>query len=240
MGILEKIVRKINIEKKFFLEQKTGWRKPEQPDTIPKYLLKKFLPANPVIIDCGAHVGADAIELARIFPDATIHCFEPVPEIFAGLQHNTRKYDNIKNYNIALSSFNGTSKMYVSSGSSDASSSLNKPKDHLADHPTVYFDNVIEVKTCTLDTWAAEHNIPGIYFLWLDMQGHEYEMLNASPNMLSTVNLIHTEVSTKEAYEKALLYTSFKAWLGVKGFQTAIEAVPAGSDMGNVLFTRRK
>lgn len=51
-------------------------------EKISKIILKKYLPVNPIIIDCGAHDGADTVELASLFKSGTIHAFEPVEELF--------------------------------------------------------------------------------------------------------------------------------------------------------------
>src|ERR1035437_308854 len=135
MNIICKIHLKLKIEKRFLLEQKWGIRNPSDPSLIRKYILKKYLPSNAVIIDCGANNGSDSVELARVFPKCNIHSFEPIPTIFKSLKRNTRKYPNISCYQLALSDKNGVSKMFVSSGTSDASSSLLVPTGHLQDHP---------------------------------------------------------------------------------------------------------
>jgi 2-O-methyltransferase len=237
MNLLQKIILKLKIESKFLVEQKLGWVK-TQGEIISKNKIKKFIPSNAVIIDAGAHIGADSVELARMFPSATIHSFEPVPEIYSFLRHNTRKWSNIKCFDIALSNESGTTQMYVSSGASDASSSLQKPADHLADHADVSFEKEIQVQTLSLDDWAAQNNISKVDFLWLDMQGHELEVLKASTKILPTVKAIHSEVSLKKTYENAPLYKDYRKWLEDRGFRVEIEAIPAGADMGNVLFVR--
>jgi FkbM family methyltransferase len=238
MRILDKILLKAQIETKYLLEQKWGIKKPSDTHSIPKYALKKYIPHNPVIIDCGAHVGADSIELVKMFPKAVVHCFEPVPEIYRNLKYNTRKFGNISCYNLALSNKTGTAGMYVSSGSSDASSSLLEPTGHKEDHPDVYFKNHIEVETMTLDDWAEKNNITSVDFLWLDMQGFEYQMMQASSKILPTVKLIHTEVSMRETYAQSLIYADLRRWLESRGYSVVAEAIPEGSDMGNVLFVK--
>jgi glycosyltransferase involved in cell wall biosynthesis len=50
----------------------------------------------------GAHVGGDSIEMCRLYPGSQIHSFEPVPDIFKLLKHNTRKFDRIKCHTVAL------------------------------------------------------------------------------------------------------------------------------------------
>ncbi len=238
MNLLNKLLLKARIEIKFLLQQKLGWTKGGD-EIIPKYKLEKFIPQNAIMIDAGAHIGADSVELARMFPTAKVHCFEPVPEIYSFLKHNTRRYSNIRCFDIALSSETGITRMYVSSGGSDASSSLQKPAEHLADHADVSFEKEIEVQTLTLDEWAARNNIDHVDFLWLDMQGHELEVLKASSKILPTVKAIHTEVSLKKTYENAPLYKDFRKWLEEKGFRVEMEAIPQGADMGNVLFVKK-
>jgi 2-O-methyltransferase len=238
VDLIGKIILKLKIETRFLLEQKYALKKPSDPYSISKAILRKYLPDNPVIIDCGAHVGADSIELAKIFPNGQVHSFEPVPEIFKHLKQNTRKYSNIFTYQIALSNENGTSKMFVSSGVSDASSSLLKPTGHLENHPEVYFNETAEVRTQTLDSWAEENSIKKVDFLWLDMQGFEHKMLLASAKILRNVKAIHTEVSMNETYKDAPLYGEFRKWLEEGGFRVIKEAIPAGTDMGNALFAR--
>lgn len=238
MNVINRILLKLNIDVRFLFEQKWGLRKPSDPFTIPKYIIKKYLPKNPTIIDCGAHVGDDSKELSKIFPRGKIISFEPIPNLFHQLVNNVRKRNNIQCYNIALSDNNGISKMYVSSGNSDSSSSLMEPTGHLKDHPDTFFNATIDVQTSTLDTWAEINNIPTVDFLWLDMQGFEYNMLKASNKILPSVRAIHTEVSIKETFKDCILYKEFSKWMKENGFVAAIEAIPEGTDMGNVLFVR--
>ncbi|MBS1773236.1 MAG: FkbM family methyltransferase [Bacteroidetes bacterium] len=208
-------------------------------ERISKHYIKKFLPANPVIIDCGSYDGGDSIEWVKA-ANAQMHAFEPVPRLYAQLIKNIAPYSkNIKCYTVALSNENGKAKFFVSEGKSDGSSSLLQPKEHLIDHPSVTFDESIEVDTMTLDSWAAKYNVPKVDMLWLDMQGFELHMLKASKVILDTVKVIHTEVSLKETYEGVGQYNELKDWLATKGFKVQLECIPDGYDMGNVLFVRQ-
>ena len=206
-------------------------------ERISKILLKKYLPENPIVIDCGAHDGTDSIELAKILK-GVIHCFEPVNGLFNKLQKNTIKYNNIKCYQIALSNKNGSQDFYLSEGRSDASSSLLEPLEHLKDHPDTLFKKTT-VNTITLDNWASMNNIQKVDLLWLDMQGFELNMLKSSKLIFKTVKVIHTEVSTKETYSGVAQYSEYKTFLESEGFQLELEAIPEGWDMGNVLFIRK-
>jgi FkbM family methyltransferase len=233
----KKLKNKLKIEY-YFLKKKFNFQILHS-DTINKNYILKFLPKNPIIIDAGAHVGGDSIEMIRFFPGSTVHAFEPVPEIFETLKYNTRKFKRIFCYPLALSNKSGENNLNISSGSSDGSSSFLRPKGHLKDHPDVFFTREIKVKTLTLDDWAEINCIKKIDFLWLDMQGFELEVMKASPLILSTVQVIHLEVSTRETYESVPLYNEVKDWLISQDFRVEIEAIPLGWDMGNVLFVRK-
>jgi FkbM family methyltransferase len=235
-NFLRKVFRKISIEITFLVKRFDNTI--VKSETINKNYIRRFLPSNPVIIDAGAHVGGDSIEMCRLYKGATIHAFEPVPHIYKLLKHNVRKYSRIHCHTVALSNQNGTQSMHVSSGASDGSSSLLEPKEHLADHPDVFFNETITVTTQTLDTWAAQQQIKQVDLLWLDMQGYELEVLKASNIILPAVKVVHMEVSMRSTYENVPLYDEVKAWMQSKGFKVEVEAIPNGWDMGNVLFVK--
>jgi FkbM family methyltransferase len=191
------------------------------------------------MIDCGAHDGGDSIELQKVI-GGTVYSFEPSPKVYERLVKYTSHNKNIRCFPIALSNENGKASFHISEGKSDGSSSLLKPKEHLTDHPTVLFNEVLEVDTMTLDDWAKKYNVPHVDLLWLDMQGFEMNMLMASKKILDTVKVIHTEVSVKDTYDGVIQYPKFRDWLISKGFEPKLECIPEGFDMGNVLFIRKK
>src|ERR1035437_6200942 len=102
-----------------------------------KKYIKQILPANPVIIEAGAHTGADTVKMSHAWKNATIYAFEPVPDIYKKLCNRTRFFKNINTYPFALSNKTGESEIFISAGTSDGSSSLLQPKEHLSEHPLV-------------------------------------------------------------------------------------------------------
>ena len=52
-------------------------------EAVPYALLKKILPANPVIIEAGAQFGEDTQWMSQFWPQGKIYAFEPSPESFA-------------------------------------------------------------------------------------------------------------------------------------------------------------
>ncbi len=237
MKLISKISIQINWLKEFYLFQKWGIPAVKR-DKISKSVLQKYLPKNPIVIDCGAHDGSDTLELAKILK-GNVFAFEPVDSIYSKLVGRVSGTKGIKTFKLALSNKNGRQKFFVSDGASDASSSLLEPKEHLKDHEDTFFSEVIDVDTKTLDSWANENGIEKVDMLWLDMQGFEMEMLKESRVILKTVSVIHTEVSVKETYKSVPDYREFRTFLEEKGFSVVFEAIPTGWDMGNVLFVRK-
>ena len=204
-----------------------------------KKYIEQFLPRNPVILEAGAHIGVDTVEMAKMWPTSTIHAFEPVPKLYNQLIASTYQLPNVRCYELALSNISGRATFYVSGGAGDASSSLLKPKEHLLYHPQISFDEVIEVKTLTLDEWALQNGVDHIDFMWLDMQGTEFNMLKAAPQILKTTKVIFIKIAFTETYKNIALYSEVRPWLESQGFMLIYEEVcGAAKAEGNALFIR--
>ena len=204
---------------------------------IPLSYMKNFLPENPTIVEAGAHKGKDTIKLSKTWPKGFIHAFEPVPELYTQLLKATRKRQNVTCYPLALSDNSGKSRIFISGGISDGSSSLLKPQEHITIFPDVTFDEFIDVETITLDEWAQKNSIRKIDLLWLDLQGMELNVLKSGTEVLKNVKVLYTEVSLVETYKNAPLYPEFRQWLEEKGFKAQREEITGL--MGNVLFVRQ-
>lgn len=207
-------------------------------------MVKPYLPDNPVIIDAGAYNGAESIGCLKVWPDATIHSFEPLPDNYRKLQEKTYSYPAIHTYPYALSNKNGDAVFNVSrhenpNKSGDQSSSLLAPKGHLTQWRDILFNEKITVKTFTIDEWAKQHGIDHVDFLWLDLQGMEYQVLSSAPDILETVKAVYTEINFTELYEGCLLYPVFKKWFEKNGFVEMYKHNTYGS-FGDALFVRKE
>jgi 2-O-methyltransferase len=215
-------------------------------------IVKRYLPAYPVIVEAGAFDGTDTVALANQWPAGRIHAFEPLPMPYIQLVARVTGKPNIRSYQLALGEKTGISSFFVStfsSGSDALSSSLLEPKEHVIHHPEIEFKKTIPVATVTLDDWARNHGINEVHFLWLDLQGYELNVLKASPLILKTVKVIFTEVEFIEAYKNQYLYKDVLAWMNQNGFVevardfTLEEAskptiVPGDRFWGNCIFVR--
>jgi 2-O-methyltransferase len=207
-----------------------------EPDQIPKRQLRAYLPQNPVIVEAGAYKGYDTMQFSRIWPQARIHAFEPVPALFARLRMRMFFFRNVRCHPYALSAQSGQMPLYVSGGTSTASSSLLPPKEHLQDFPTVTFDQQVQVPCITLDDWATQQGLDYVDLLWLDLQGYELQALQAAPRILPTVRALVTEINYNEAYAGAATYPVLRNWLIGQGFVERIVQADGESTYGNALY----
>ena len=200
-----------------------------KPDLVP------LLPKEPTIIEAGAHLGYDTVEMKQIWPNAQIYAFEPIPSVFTQLVDNTRSLPGVHTLPLALGPKNGSTLMYVSDGSSTGSSSILPPLEHLTLFPNVGFSERVQVNVVNLQDWAFSHGIQSVDLLWLDLQGYEFDAIRNARELLAQTRLIYAEVNLVETYGGAVLYPKLLSWLAQQGF--AVEREFRFADgQGNVLF----
>lgn len=196
------------------------------------------------ILEAGSADGSDTNFFCHFFPQSKICGFEPDPRYRSRFERLSSSYNNLIYTNKALSNYNGKTKFYLSSRHDEnnnvevwCSSSVLKPKDHLEIHPQIKFNDCIEVECCRLDDWMSQNNIEKFDMMWLDMQGHEYDVIESSPKCTEGCHLIYSEVQLIESYEGNKLYVSLRDLMKSRGFTPVIEELP-WKDAGNVLFAR--
>jgi FkbM family methyltransferase len=199
---------------------------------IPPHEASRFLPLDPVIVEAGAHDGRDTAELAALWPQGTVHAFEPIPHVFRRLEERAGRLGNVRLHRSALGAKTGMVPMWVSEGG-DASSSILAPKAHLDAFPSITFERQLEVPITTLDDWARAERVKHVDFLWLDMQGHELTALQHATTVLHSVRAMIIEVFTEELYDGAPLWPEVRAWLEGQGFRVELQAL--GKTYGDAL-----
>ena len=167
---------------------------------------------NPTILEIGCHHGSHTLWFLDIFDSPKIFCFEPDPRAALRFKQKIGNRPEISFYEYAISSKNGETTFYMSSGREselmpedwDYSGSIRKPKNHLKVHPWCKFEKTMIVKTKTLDTWCREKAINRIDFIWMDVQGAEIDVIRGGRNALRNTRYLYTEYSNKELYQGQL------------------------------------
>jgi len=209
------------------------------------HTLADYLPEDPIIIEAGAFKGKDTIRMAKQWPHGNIYAFEPVKELFDELQANCAPYTNIRCINLALADKVGECTFWPSEhprrpGKASQAGSLLAPKERLKLSP-ITFGQATTVQSTTLDVWAKEEGIDHIDLLWLDLQGYELPVMQASPHLLKKTQCIWTEVHFTQAYEGQAQYQEVQQWLEMQGYTIAGKDFdePPAWFFGNILAVRQ-
>jgi 2-O-methyltransferase len=161
---------------------------------------------DPVIVEIGASDGSDSEELLSLFPDARLFLFEPDPRQVTGLRARFESLDNVTIVEAAIADRDGTSRFWLSSGQSFhsryiGSSSIKEPANARDFSPGCTFDEVVQVRTRSLDSWVEEAGLTSIDLVWADVQGAEREMITGGERTLGQMTrYLYTEYSNDEMY----------------------------------------
>lgn len=160
--------------------------------------------SRPMIFDVGADIGKVTKIYRCMFPQASIHCFEPFPQAFEKLNISTASDANIFCHNLALSNKEGTAFLNVNSFSptnsllpTSSMGSFYWGEDKLETRSR------IEVDVNSIDLFCAKNSINKIDILKIDVQGYEFMVLNGAKEMLASqsISLIYMEIITAPTYE---------------------------------------
>lgn len=149
-----------------------------------------------VVLDVGANAGIYSLAALAVEPTATVHAFEPTPEIAARLRATARMngLDHLHVHEAAVLSDGGLA-------------TLNRCRGDLGTNEGMNFitvdtgDSVAErVKSLRLDDFCREHAIEHVDLLKLDVQGQEYSALSGAKRMIDQgrVEMIFAELNWTE------------------------------------------
>lgn len=130
-----------------------------------------------VFFDIGANVGIYSISVAKKFSDIHIFAFEPVPETVEILKENIVRNNvasKISIFDEAVSNTDGFINLTLDFHSSN----------YVTNNNSYY--NKKSVKTVTIDKFVEENKIENIDLMKIDVEGHEYNVLEGSIRALDT------------------------------------------------------
>jgi len=171
-----------------------------------------------VILEIGAHHGEHTAGFLKLFPKAAIHAFEPDPRALAKFKTNITD-PRARLHETAIGARDGEAVFHLSGGMPpgasqaktlmdqryplgwDQSGSLRAPKAHKEKWPWCRFDATAAVPVRSLDTWAREHGVGDVDFIWADMQGAEGDLIEGGRATLARTRYLYTEYSNEELYE---------------------------------------
>jgi FkbM family methyltransferase len=158
-----------------------------------------------VIFDVGSNHGHWSIDAAQVCPQASIYAFEPVRVTYESLKENTRNLPMILPTHAGLSKQEGEVEFRFSKEHDTLSSA------HVDSVHTLEYE-LVKCPMTTGDGFMREHNIDGIDFLKLDVEGAEMEALIGFSNALKSgeIRAIQFEYGMASILSKVLLYDYYQ------------------------------
>jgi FkbM family methyltransferase len=172
---------------------------------LPKIIINE---KEPVLFDIGANIGSYTLMLKKKYPIAKIYSFEPNPYTFKKLKENLID-TKIETFNWGFGNKNQKENIYV------------YKNDTISGHASLYneFAKVIstelgkqevipiEIEIKTIDGFCNEKNINNIDFIKIDVEGHEFAVLQGAKNMIdqNKIKIIQFEFNVANILSRIFL-----------------------------------
>ncbi len=169
------------------------------------------------IVDVGANRGQFALISRKIFPQATIHSFEPLEE---PAQIFKRIFDNDPNVTLhtcAIGREKTTATIHVTKAD-DSSSLLTITEKQASMFPGATEKETRQVSVLPLSQALGTTSIPPASLLKIDVQGFELDVLQGCEDILNKFSHLYIECSFIELYAGQALAHQIIAWLEQRNF----------------------
>ena len=172
-----------------------------------------------VIFDVGANIGQTAAEFSQKFPEAQIHSFEPVADIFQDLQRNTRGLERVRCYDFGLGNSSGTANIYLQEKS--VWNSIVTDKQSEGNLLTKPLQKVEEIELQTVDFFACNNGIEHIDLLKTDTEGYDLEVIKGAAKYLqeNRISFVLSEVGFYKRDRGHTYFPDIHDYLDSQGFQ---------------------
>jgi FkbM family methyltransferase len=180
-------------------------------------LMRQGISPN-TVIDVGANVGQFTVACKKIFPDASVHSFEPLPDCAVKLKQNVATLRGVRVYQIALGERSGEAVFHVNSHR-HSSSVLALGERHRRAFPHAREMRTINVSLSTLDLEMKSIALEGPVLLKLDVQGYEPQVLEGATETLKRVDYVILEASFCPMYEGEKTFMEIARWMEERGFE---------------------
>lgn len=198
---------------KRILEQITGLHLfrhlPHGVDAL--YDIKNLLPSfHPkIVFDVGANLGGLAKQYRDAFPEANLHCFEPVGNTFKALQENLNSLPKVSCHQVALGAEVGSATMQTE-GRSDM---YRMVEGDVA--PANGSFETVRIETIPSFCAMQQPPITQIDFLKIDTEGNDMKVLVGAKKMLEEhrILLLQVEAGMHPANKLHVPMEAFKQYL---------------------------
>lgn len=203
------------------------------------HIINKINPGSiTTLLEIGSMDAWESINMARVFEDATVHTFEPVPLNFQACQDNLVKQpksvrDRIHLHQIAMNDLTGPMEFWALDVE-EAARVRNKLNHGIASKYQLIDPDMwpwehnkqksITVSGYRLDDWCQENHVDRVDGIWMDAQGAELDILKGAKATLEKCAFVMTEAGLKPYYHGHTMKTDMDSLMSDLGF---VEWYPA-------------
>lgn len=160
-----------------------------------------------ILFDVGANEGQSCTEYAKVFPNAAIHVFEPVPPTFKKLQANVSAIKSIRLHNIALGEADGDVLMELG-----GTSTMNRVVE------STNAQHKIRAEAARLDSFCKKNGINHIDFLKIDTEGHDFSVIKGCGSFIENIDFVQCEASANIYNKFHNSFIDIFSYMTLKGF----------------------
>lgn len=162
------------------------------------------LPADAIVMDVGANIGAFALQMAHSYPTGRVYAVEPVDEhcVIIEAQKRLNSVANVTSIHLALGGREGETAIHLEGSSSSSVWASGKAT------------GVENVRQTTLPVLMAELGISRLDLLKLDCEGAEWDIIPAAEEVLPRIRRIAMEFHCTAEWTAERLAD----WLRARGY----------------------
>lgn len=216
---LNKILRRFNVEL-HGLGYLQSLAKGEFKKDEFSFFKKNIEENEPIIYDAGANKGLMINNFFSLFPDASVHAFEPIKDLCKTMRENFPGKKNLVVNECGIGNKQTEMNLNINFNM-DTSSFLTSKKTGLNSDKQVETQRQVTVPVITLDSYAKKNNHRKINLLKLDIQGSELNALNGAAFLLKNkmIDMIFTETYFIQQYEGQPLFHEIASFLFENGYE---------------------
>jgi len=179
-------------------------------------ILKRLLPDAGTVLDIGANIGQSAKSFRALWPEATIHCFEPDPRNVQELHANA--YAGVVVNAVAVSDEETAASDFHLSSASQASG-LSAPSTEYLRRGVTEVERV-QVATTTVDAYRRANGLAHIDLCKIDTQGHTAPCLDGARETLEAqaISVLQLELLFAPYYEQRDTFLEVEQRLAPYGY----------------------
>lgn len=213
------------------LSQPTGHNMKVMAERLNHIIDKLDTSTIKTILEIGSLDAWESVNMARVFTDATLYTFEPVPYNAAQCRKNIAAHPEVASrihlQEMAMNNVTGPMtfwaldveeasrhKFRVNHGIGSKFKLMN-PDMWSHEHNR---QKEITVQGYRLEDWCKNNAVSKVDAIWMDAQGAELDILMGAGDILNDVQFIITEAGLKPYYEGHTMKTDIDSYLNSRGF----------------------